>query len=212
MAERHSDERTMERSETVDPHNPPRSVVQPELRRSAAFAVVGTWYYLGPIVLILVVIGIALFYWANPDGDPEDVSPAVGTIGESGGPTPGGFNPDRRPEDTRSELEFRGAGEPPQGPMPGLSDATPLTSLRAIADADAQAVVGRRIDVQDVVVVDARNASAFWIQDGGAKAAVMAPPRSPVVLAGTRVDVSGVVEPDGQGGVRIRATRVTSRN
>jgi hypothetical protein len=51
----------------------------------------------------------------------------------------------------------------------------------------------------------------FWVEDGNAKVAVAAAEGGPAVTPGSRVDVSGVVEPDGQGGARIRATRIVPR-
>ena len=98
MAEQPSN--TTERRETVDPHNPPNSVLRPEVRTAAL------WAYLGPLIAIAVVALIALFYWANRDPAPnEDVTPTTGVSGES---TPGGGDPAPRPGSTQEELELRG--------------------------------------------------------------------------------------------------------
>lgn len=96
-------------------------------------------------------------------------------------------------------------------PPPGLAAATPLTKLTAMVEADPRTVVGQRIDLRDVSVVQAPERAMFWIPDGPARSAVVAPPRALAVRAGSRVNVSGVVESDGQGGVRIRATHVEGR-
>jgi hypothetical protein len=166
---------------------------------------------LGPWLLIIVVIVAGVYFWLNERDVERDEAPAVGTIGETkDDSTPGGFDPDRRPGSTENEVEFRGGGETPQGPMPGLT--TPLNNLAEIADRNAEANIGRRIDVQDVVVVDARDPSNYWVRDDSAKVAVIAPPDSPAVRAGMRIDVSGTVEPDGRGSARIRAARVNTRN
>lgn len=214
MAERHPDGDPMERAETVDPRNPPRSVVDPDLKdvpKSAA-GVAGMWYVLGPLVLLIVVLGIGIFFWVDEGSvDPEE-SPAVGTIGGGANErTPGGGDPDSRPGSTGGEVEFRSGGELPQGPMPGLTNTAPVTTLSAVARGNAQEMAGRRVDVHDVVIASTRDAAMFRIQDGDASATVIAPPDSPGVRAGMRVDVSGTLEPDGQGGVRIRATRVNTR-
>ena len=49
--------------ETVDPKNPPNSVLQPEVRK-ATF-----WAYIGPLIIIVVVLGIALLYWSTRDAN-----------------------------------------------------------------------------------------------------------------------------------------------
>jgi hypothetical protein len=209
MAERRNDwNDPQRRDETTDPRNPPNSVVEPELRKTPAFEVVGMWYYLGPLVLIAVVVGFALFFWRN-DPEPDDLTPAVGTVGEGRDETPGGGDPATRPGSVREESELRGAGEPPQDNVPGLSASEPVTSLDAVAGGDARTMSGRRIDLQDVSVVDARDRGTIWIQDGGAKVAVAPPPGSPSLRAGARVNVSGVLEPGTDGTMRIRATRIT---
>lgn len=213
MAQPQDDRHMPERyEETHDPRNPPNAVINPEVRRTALRV------YLGPIVVLFVVVGLGLIYWANRSPVVNDDPSEVGTTGEQidavgergGGTSPGGFDPQGRPDSTRDELERRGAGERPQGPMPGLAGA-PLNELGAMLEDDPRTVVGRRIDVQDVNVVEARDASSFWIQDGNAKAAVLAPQGGPAVQDGARVNVSGTVESDGAGGVRIRASRVTVR-
>jgi hypothetical protein len=89
-----------ERYETVDPRNPPNSVLRPEVRTAAL------WAYLGPLIAVAVVVLIALLYWANRDGAPgEDVSPTIGTSGDT---RPGGNDPAPRPDSTNEELGDRG--------------------------------------------------------------------------------------------------------
>jgi hypothetical protein len=91
--------RDPEYGETVDPKNPPNSVLQPEVRK-AAF-----WAYIGPLLIIVVVLGIALLYWSTRDND-RTTEPTVGTSGEN--PGQGGSNPDRTPDSTKDESEYRG--------------------------------------------------------------------------------------------------------
>ena len=84
MAERDDERRATERAETEHPANPPQSVVDPkvDLRRTDAARVVGMWYWVGPVVLLLVVFAVGVYYWAD-EGVGEDPSLAspVGTVG-----------------------------------------------------------------------------------------------------------------------------------
>ena len=58
MAEPRNDWGRPERYEdTVDPRNPPNSVINPHVRTTAF------WAYLGPILAMFIIIGIALIYW-----------------------------------------------------------------------------------------------------------------------------------------------------
>lgn len=68
-------------------------------------------------------------------------------------------------------------------------------------------VIGRPIDLHNIEV-ESVNGKTIWIKDGNARAAVIAPGDAPAVRAGQRISVSGNVEPDGHGGVHIRAERV----
>jgi hypothetical protein len=86
--------------ETTSPANPPQATAGP------ATVVAGMWYYLAPVVLIVAVLFFAIFYWATRD-DPRDdtVEPTTGISDDS---TPGGTNPDPKPDDTTDEREFKG--------------------------------------------------------------------------------------------------------
>lgn len=89
-----------EYEETVTPENPPKATA------GSAAMVAGLWYYLAPIGLIVVVALLALFYWGDRNDAPEDsVEPTTGISDET---TPGGVNPDPKPDTTREETEFRG--------------------------------------------------------------------------------------------------------
>jgi hypothetical protein len=183
MAEPQNDGQTPERYETTDPKNPPYSVTNKAVRSAALVS------YLGPLVALFIVVGLALVYWANRGPVYDGVEDGrIGTTGSAG--TPGGFDPAPRPDSTRDELESRGVN----------TDHT-LTNLHQM--------VGQRIDVADATVTDAQGPTMFWIEKDGAKAAVSAPQGGPAVRNGQDVTVSGVVESDGQGGARIRATRVS---
>lgn len=98
MSEQQSN--STERSETVDPHNPPNAVLAPEVRTAAL------WAYLGPLIAIAVVALIGLLYWSNRDSEPnEDVTPTTGVADEL---TPGGGDPAPRPDSTKEEIDDRG--------------------------------------------------------------------------------------------------------
>ena len=111
MPERHTYGDQQDRAETVAPQNPPNSVVEPDVKDApkSAAGVVGMWYILGPVVLLLVVLGIGLFFWAD-DGDADpDEAPAIGTVGESADDTtPGGGDPDSPSGSTNNEVDSRG--------------------------------------------------------------------------------------------------------
>jgi hypothetical protein len=213
MAEPLNDRPTPEHyEETTDPKNPPNSVINPAVRRKALRS------YLGPLVVFFLVVGIGLIYWANrpPLVSGDQDGRQIGTSGEAGAridmvgergnrdDTPGGVNPDPRPESTADELRNRGVDQPPP---PGATRNTMLTGL-AMLEGEPKDMVGRRVELRNVEVVDARGASQFWVQDGNNKAEVTASRNGPAVKSGSRVNVSGVVEEDGRGGVRIRAERV----
>ena len=215
MAEPQNNRHTPEQyEETTDPRNPPSSVLNEGVRSAALRS------YLGPLIVFFVVAGIALLYWANrgpvvPDADdrqqigtsgPDDAGRDV--VGERGNreDTPGGTDPGPRPGSTAGEIEFRG-GNPDQPAFPGTQRRADLTGL-AMLEGEPKDLVGRRVTFQDVKVVDAQDASHFWIQDGNVKAEVTAPRGGPAVKTGSSVDVSGVVEEDGRGGVRIKAERI----
>jgi hypothetical protein len=99
--------------DTEAPRNPPNAVTNRDARRQAL------WSYLGPIIILFVIIGIAMIYWARREpgrtNDDRTLNPAIGTTGErlgdenqSGYPQDGG-DPNRRPANTADELKYRGA-------------------------------------------------------------------------------------------------------
>ena len=171
------------------PKNPPNSVVNPRVRRTAL------WLYLGPIVALFVLAGLAWLYWNSrpaPGGEQvaeREVPRAEGTAGNT---TPGGFDPQPAPESTREEIEHRGGAA--------------MTELGAALD-DPNAV-GRRIEVTEVDVEQVDRPGLFWVRDGRIRVAVAAPANSPEVRVGQRVNITGVVERR-DGAPRIRATRVS---
>ena len=215
MAEPQNDRQTPERyEETTDPKNPPASVVNKGVRSAALRS------YLGPLVVFFVVVGLALIYWANrapvrPDSEDQQQIGTSGvpddrldTVGERGNrdDTSGGFDPAPRPDSTADELKFRG-GDSPSASLPGARRDATLTGL-AMLEGAPKDLVGRRIDFSNVIVIDAENPTHFWIQDRNVKTEVTAPRGGSAVKNGMRVNVNGVVEEDGRGGVRIKADSV----
>lgn len=194
--------------ETHAPQNPPNSVLNPRVRRAAL------WTYLGPLVAFFVAVGVALFYFATrpPDRETKDenVWNVTGTAGEV---APGGHSPDPVPASPEKEIEERGVvrdlSEPP---APRVKPEALLTELGVVLDSKPEQIIGHYVDVQDVGVVDVKSATSFSVQDGRAKVAVVAPTSSPAPRNGQRVNVTGTVERDGTGGVRIRASRVDVRH
>lgn len=191
MAQQERPEHHADYEETVDPKNPPNSVLRPQVRT----ATVST--FVGGIVIFFLIVGAALVYWSmsnrrlDPDPGRREAQAEADSVGT-------GFNPEPRPGSTRDELEYRGgsgAGDRPDALGSILEDA-PAT------------VIGRRVSFRDVSVTTAEG-STFWIHDGDAKVQVVQ--SGTTVRDGQKVDVSGVVESDGRAGVRIKADRVSVR-
>jgi hypothetical protein len=181
MAERQEGQTPERYEETNHPRNPPNSVVNRDVRSAALRA------YIGPLIALFVVVGLALIYWANRGPVYTDPHDGVGTtghdvVGERGNDndTPGGSDPAPRPDSTRDELQFRG------GDTAGTAD---FNDVR---------VVGVRDDGR-----------TFWVEHDGEQIEVAAPQGAPAVKAGATVSLSGVRESNGQGGTRIRASKVT---
>jgi hypothetical protein len=198
--------------ETVDPKNPPNSVLQPAARTAALTS------YLGGIVVLFVIIGLALVYWTasgrriaqdpgqRVDNEARD-NAEVGTAGERdpNPSSPGGFSADPRAGDTSDELEFRGADD--RDAQRDLSVRSSATKLSAVLDVSPAAAIGRPVDIRGITVANVDGGS-FWIHDGNDKIEVVPPAGAPQVRAGQSVDVVGKVESNGRSGVRILATRV----
>jgi hypothetical protein len=130
-------------------------------------------------------------------------TPDSQTIGTSGARdnTPGGFDPAPIPGSTRDELEYRGVGDPPRGPMPGLSGQY-ITEAGDVKHAP----VGSRVRLTNVAV-DRTDGDTFWIRAGDTTLAVMAPGGTPTVTRGQQVNVTGTIEDTGETR-RIRASRI----
>ena len=185
--------------ETTAPENPPNSMVNSTARTTWWGSSVG-------ILAIVVLIVVAGFGWVlvqrelGKGGRTPD-SETIGTSGAVRDNTPGGFDPAPEPRSTRDELEFRGVGDRPQGPMPGLN-ADDITDAGAVKNAAA----GSRVRLTNVAVERA-DGDTFWIRAGDATLAVVTAGGTPTVRAGQQVNVTGTIEASGET-KRIRASRI----
>lgn len=173
------------------PQNPPRSLLNKEVRRSAL------WTYLTPLVLFFAGVAIILAYWgSSPPARNVEEPRGVGTSGTerepAGEETPGGHNPDRAASKPQRELEHRGGRV--------------ITELGEMFEDNSRDTIGRRIEIRDVDVERVESETLFWIRDGNVRTAVAAP-NGAAVTAGQSVNVIGTVERSGDE-VRIRASRV----
>ena len=85
--------------DTDDPHNPPvRTGI-------AGPVVVGLWYYLTPLAIVLLLMVFARFYWYSPG---EDDAPVAVTTDTFERVRPGGHDPNPRFKTVTDELMFRG--------------------------------------------------------------------------------------------------------
>ena len=201
MADEDYDLNIRDSSEQNDPHNPPQSVLRPEARRAALMS------YLGPVIVLFAVVGVALIYWVNRGPLTLDERGEPDAIGTAGTATPGGSNPDPDFGSTREELEYRGTDDGTRE-LGSVSDAPdPLTSLDAV---QSGASAGRRVEIDNVAVVSV-DGNTLWISDGTGRIAVRAPADTPAIESGSHVSVAGATELDERGGVRIRASRVKEK-
>ena len=105
--------KSQQRGETDDPHNPPTAVTDRKLRLTPLFAVPGMWYYMAPIGIVVLVIVMAMMFWISRQEINEGAVPTTGIEQEAPAhqDTPGGIDPSPQHETTESELEFRGGDQ-----------------------------------------------------------------------------------------------------
>ena len=177
-------ENTDRAEEITDPHNPPRVLLKPESRRAAL------WSYIGPVIALFVIVGVALAYWGQrgpATGDGRTDGAAIGTIGRD---SPGGGDPQPPFDSTADELKHRGA--------PSV-DATTIRSIEGARQADQ---ASQRVALADVTV-DKVDGPITWVRHGDERIAVVGS-GTPQFKSGDVVSVSGTTERDGSGAVRIR--------
>jgi hypothetical protein len=188
--------------ETRLPENPPNSVLSRSARRGALLS------YLGPVVVLFVIVGLGLAYWSTRRPSIPDRPDRDQAVGTSGDTTPGGFDPEPRAGSTVAELEQRGGiNQPAQGPMPNLHDRTPITRLSDVLSKPND-VAGRSVDLANVKV-DSTESDAFWVTDGDDTVQVVAAP-GVTLQKGAQVRVIGTVEATSTG-TRVRASKIETR-
>ena len=175
-----------------DPANPPHSMIKPATRRAALMS------YLGPVIALFAIVGVALIYWTSRGPASTDIRDenTIGTVGRE----PGGFEPGGAQDSARDEIEFRG-GDPDTGALAGPG----ITSVdRALATDPSKP---QRVTL-DGVAVDAIEGDVIWVRSGDARIAIMGGDTGARPRAGQRIDVTGTTELDARGSVRIRANQI----
>lgn len=174
------------------PADPPYAVLRPEARRAALFS------YLGPVIVLFAIAGIALIYWGNrgPVDPAADDGEVIGTVGRE----EGGGSPDPSFGGTRDELEYRGGGDA------GFLTGATVTSIdRALR----QTVSGQPVTFEDEEI-DRVDGTTIWLKDGDHRIPVTLPPGVAAPRRGEQVDVNGLIEKNEQG-VRVRASAINVR-
>jgi hypothetical protein len=96
----------------MEPQTPPRHVVEPDITEApkSPLGVVGMWYILGPVMLLVVIIVVGAYFWMDNRNTDRPEPATIGTVGERGNDdsTPGGGSPDPDADDTANEIERRG--------------------------------------------------------------------------------------------------------
>jgi hypothetical protein len=182
--------------DTRRPENPPNFLFSEPVRVRLLYS------YLGTLAILLILVTLGFTYWTLRHSSVSDQQARERVVGTSGD-----VYPDSHPGTTGDELRFRGVDSPPQGPMPALSDRTPITKVEDIVKKPSD-MTGRAVDV-DNVVVERTKGDAFWVGDGSGSVQVVAAPGI-TLKPGVRVRVIGVVE-TADSTVRVRASKVETR-
>jgi hypothetical protein len=190
--------KTPESRDLDNPRNPPNVLLQPRTRRRALLS------YVVPIVALFAVVGIALIYWLNRPADPASAQRDPDAVATGGSQLPGGFDPAPRPDGTRDEVQFRGAGEAPGRIARDIDSDETLTSVAHVLDATSR---GQHVQLDNVEVVSIED-GRLWVRDGETRVAVTTQHGAPDVEAGARVDVAGTTERGANGVMQIRASEV----
>lgn len=188
------------RSDIRSPDAPPHAILKRSTRRAALIS------YLGPVVVLFVIVGIALIYWGNREPiaqtDPSAVDGGIGTTGS----TDGGRPADPAFGGTREEVNFRG----------GTNNATPESitagagDILATVKAASAGSAGQRVSLRNVEVTEV-NADRLWVHDGNNRVAVTIPANASTIAVNNRIDVDGTTESAPNGDVQVRATRIDRR-
>jgi hypothetical protein len=175
-------ENTDRSDEITDPDNPPRVLLRPKARRAAL------WSYLGPVIALFVIVGVALVYWVNrgPAADAPADRGAIGTVGRD---SAGGGDPQPAFDSTVDELKHRGVA---------TADDNTIRSIAGARAADRPQPV-----MLERVTVDKTEGQVTWVKNAGDQIAVVGT-GTPQLRTGDVVSVSGTTERDASGAVVIR--------
>jgi len=185
--------------ELNEPGDPPNVLLRSETRRTALFS------YLGPVIALFAIVGVALIYWVNRGPVPAHEKPDSDVIGTSGRTTPGGGDP--QPSFGRTHDEIVNRGESDKAVNAQGNDPSALTTIdRALA---APSAVPRHVALSAVEVEKAEGRT-IWVRDGDASIAVILPQGAAVPRRGDRVDVSGLTE-QRDGATRIVAEAIHTK-
>ena len=163
--------------------------------------------YLGPVIVLFAVVGVALIYWVNRGPVTLDERGEPDAIGTAGTATPGGSNPDPDFRSTREELEYRGTRRRHARIGQRQRCSRPADEPRAV-QSGAAAGDGSRSTTWRLCPSTATRCGS---STGTGRIAVRAPANTPAIESGSHVSVAGATELDERGGVRIRASRVKEK-
>jgi hypothetical protein len=194
-----NDDFTTDRPDTSsDPGMPPGAFQRPEVARGAILS------YIGPIIVLFAVVGVALIYWVNREPFPIRSTDERGAVGTSGQFTQGGGDPRPPFRSTTNEIETRGADTANTSGKPDLVALTTIDRIR-----ESGAASGREVTLSAVRVerVDGRT---MWVREGDSRIAVQLPEHAAPPQPGDRVDVSGITDAH-DGMVRIVADAIHTK-
>ena len=183
----------------TEPGNPPNVLLRSETRRTALFS------YLGPVIALFAIVGVALIYWVNRGPVPARDKPDHDVIGTSGRTTPGGGDPQPAFGRTRDEIANRGGIDSAEDAQRNeLAALTTIDSVLAAPSSTPRHVALSAVEVEKV------EGGTIWVHDGDARIAVTPPHGAAAPARGDRVDVSGTTE-QRDGATRIVAEAIHSK-
>jgi hypothetical protein len=179
-----NDNETNDRPGTLnEPGDPPNVLLRPDTRRAALFS------YLGPVIALFAIVGVALIYWVNRGPVPARENPDRGVIGTSGRTLPGGGDPQPEYDRTRDEIANRGGID--RADEARRNNLSALTTIDRVLTTDSNTA---RPVTLSAVEVEKAEGNTIWVRDGDARIAVALPQGAAAPQRGDRVDVSGITE------------------
>jgi hypothetical protein len=182
----------------AEPGAPPNVLLRSETRRTALFS------YLGPVIALFAIVGVALIYWVNRGPVPVRDKPDSSVIGTSGRTTPGGGDPQPAFGRTRDEVANR-AGIDQADEHRTDRSLTTIAGVLVAPSATPRHVALSGVEVEQV------EGGTIWVRDGDARIAVTLPKDAAIPRRGDRVDVSGMTEQPQGGATRIAADAIHTK-